>query len=363
MALKSKKISEEKVEIPDTSEIKPLPAKDEQDKKAEAHNLETEPSDASDELPVSSSLPKEPVLDVQESDEEEKEEDKLEESDCEDKEEMKEEEEEAKLEESDSEEEEELEKMMEADSEEEKKEEEKELEEHIGALTRGKALSEAFKKETATIFSAAVKSSVDKKKKKLAEAYNLKLKEQKAASEKKLARKLSDYLDLVVEEYLKENKLPIENAIKAELTESFMCDLKSVFEKHNIDLPESKVDLVEEQSDKILRLEKELNESLNKQIELKKTLAAKQKEEILSSVCNGLVDTEAAKLRKLAESLKFDSSDEFHVAVKTLKESYFPAVTPKVNDLNESILDNGGLEKPAPSGGLMDLYTRALKNV
>ena len=85
-----------------------------------------------------------------------------------------------------------------------------------------------------------------------------------------MAEKMDSYMDYVVEQWADENKLAIEQGLKAELTEDFMKGLKGLFEEHYIDIPEEKVDVVEELAVKT----KSYN--LNSMQKLKETLKSKR---------------------------------------------------------------------------------------
>ena len=77
--------------------------------------------------------------------------------------------------------------------------------------------------------------------------------------EVKMGEKIDDYLTYVAEEFCKENELLIERGIRAELAENFISGLKSLFEKHYVDVPEEKVDIVEQLFNKVESLEEKLN--------------------------------------------------------------------------------------------------------
>ena len=73
-------------------------------------------------------------------------------------------------------------------------------------------------------------------------------------AEKELVRsvtaKQDDYLDYVVNEWVKENELAIEKGIRSEIVENFMVGLRNLFTENYIDIPEDKVDIVDEMSSK-----------------------------------------------------------------------------------------------------------------
>ena len=118
----------------------------------------------------------------------------------------------------------------------------------------GDEFSEEFKVKAQTIFEAAVKDQVMKFEAKLQEEQNAaaaklqeefdeKFEQMKKHLEEETSDKIDGYLSHLAEEWKKDNEIALEAAIKSELTESFINNLKTVFEQHYIDLPEDKVDL------------------------------------------------------------------------------------------------------------------------
>ena len=69
---------------------------------------------------------------------------------------------------------------------------------------------------------------------------------------------------------MKENELALERGIKGEIAEDFISGLKKLFEDHYIDVPDEKYNVLEDQSSKIDELNKKLNESIEKNVELSK---------------------------------------------------------------------------------------------
>ena len=62
-----------------------------------------------------------------------------------------------------------------------------------------------------------------------------------------LVEKVDNYLNYVVNEWMKENELAIERGIKGEIAEDFINGLKKLFEDHYIDVPDEKYDVLEDQ--------------------------------------------------------------------------------------------------------------------
>lgn len=206
--------------------------------------------------------------------------------------------------------------------------------EHLEALFDGETLTEEFMNKTKTIFEAAVNERVNAVKEQiLSEAANV-IQEEVEKSVNELAERLDDYLGYVVEEWMKENELAVENGIRTEIAENFMSGLKELFESHYIEVPEEKYDVVDGLFTENEELEANLNEQIQKNIELEKELLAYQAGQIFSKVADGLSDVEVEKFASLAEGVEFESLEQYAEKLNVLKESYFKSA-PTVNNLVE----------------------------
>ena len=215
------------------------------------------------------------------------------------------------------------------------------VEDDVNALMANEeGLSDDFKQKASTIFEAAVHAKV-------VDELNARMedqaKEQEAGSQefqKELTEKVDGYLTYVVEEWMKENELAIERGIRSELVEDFMSGLKTLFTEHYIDLPEEKVDMVDDLFTKVEDLETSLDEEINRGVELQKELAQFKKDDALKSATKDLADTETEKISKLAEGIEYENAEQYAEKLSVLKESYFPkgeAVTSEITETDENI--------------------------
>jgi hypothetical protein len=195
--------------------------------------------------------------------------------------------------------------------------------EDIDAMLSGENLSEEFKTKATTIFEAAV---IARSEQVIAEAEATLMEEFESAVEQikeDLASKVDDYLNYMVEEWVKENEIAIQTGLKAEIVEDFIKGLKGLFEEHYIDIPEDKVDVVEELTTKVAELEESLNEQINTAVAMKKELNEHKKYEAIYTACEGLTQTQVEKMKSLAEGVEFTTEEEFTEKLETIKESYF----------------------------------------
>ena len=203
------------------------------------------------------------------------------------------------------------------------------IDDDVNALLGGEELSEEFKAKAKTIFETALKTKVAEVRKLLEQQYEEKLGEEIIEAKEALAERVDSYLEYVADEWFIENQLAVENGLKEELTQSFLGGMKSLFEEHYVQIPEDKYDVLESMVEKLDDMESKLNEQIEKNISLNKRLAESVADGILDEVSEGLASTQKEKLASLAESVEFESEDQYRGKLETLKESYFKGVTPK----------------------------------
>jgi len=196
------------------------------------------------------------------------------------------------------------------------------MKEHVDALLEGENLSEDFREKAETLFESAVTLRVNEEIEILEEAYEKALEEELQIISENLSDNIDSYLNYVVEEWMKENEIAIETGLRTEITEEFISGLKNLFAESYIDIPEEKVNVAEELGKKVEELQNKLNEQIETNIELKNNLLEASKFEVFVDACDGLTDTQAEKLRTLAESVEASSIEEFQTKIKVLKESY-----------------------------------------
>jgi hypothetical protein len=208
--------------------------------------------------------------------------------------------------------------------EEETEEDNFDIQEDVEALVGGEDLSEEFKEKAKTIFEAALRSKVSEIKESLEEQYNVALQEEVQAIAEELQERADSYLEYVAEEWMHENQLAVTRGIKEELTESFLVNLKGLFEQHYVSMPDEKYDVLENMVKKLDEMEDKLNEQIDKNIQLNKRLCEAVAEGIFDDVADGLAATQKEKLASLAESVEFESENSYREKLETLRESYFP---------------------------------------
>jgi hypothetical protein len=208
------------------------------------------------------------------------------------------------------------------------------VEEDVKAIFGDEDLSEEFKERAALVFEAALRTKVDEAAEIIQKRYEAALEENVAAIEAQLTERVDSYLEYVAGEWLEENALQVETGIKAQLAESFMTNLKGLFEDHYVSIPEDKYNVLESMVAKLDDMESRLNEQIERNIQLNQRLSESVSDGILYDVSRGLAETQKSKLASLAESVEFVSEEDYREKLEALRESYFPRnpVTPERED-------------------------------
>lgn len=194
----------------------------------------------------------------------------------------------------------------------------------VEALLRGEEFSEEFKFKAATIFEAAVKSKVVEELEKLEKTYEEKLEKEVAEIAESVEARVDAHVDYVAEQWITENQIAIDNGLRNDLTEEFITGLKKLFEEHYVDIPEDKYDVLSDMSDALDQMEEKLNEQIDINVELNKTVGTYIKDGIIAEVSEGLAQTQKEKLSSLAEGVEFVSEESYREKIETIKENYFP---------------------------------------
>jgi hypothetical protein len=230
--------------------------------------------------------------------------------------------------------------------------------EDLNALVESEAtLSEEFKAKTALIFEAAVKSKLAEEIDRLETEYAEQLAEEVSTTKADLVEKVDSYLNYVVENWMEENKMAIQSGLRSEIAEDFMGKLKDLFTESYIEVPESKIDLVDELATANEELEEQFNDATAKAIELSEALESYKRKDIIREASRDLAETQVEKLASLAESIEFESEEAFAAKVATLKESYFA----KAKTTESIIEESEEADEATEVSPMMEKYLQALR--
>lgn len=192
------------------------------------------------------------------------------------------------------------------------------------ALIFGDDISEEFAEKASSIFEAAVIARVNAEMEKIVEELEEQSLTEINEAKDQLVEKIDSFLNYVVEQWMTENELAIENGLRTEIAEDFITGLKTLFQEHYIEVPEERYDVVEELQSQSQELKSKLNEALEGNFEMRKELENLKRQVVLEDAAKDLADTEAERLFKLLDGVDFENENLFAEKVAVIKENYFP---------------------------------------
>jgi hypothetical protein len=233
------------------------------------------------------------------------------------------------------------------------------MKESIETLFAGKELSEEFMNEAATLFEAQLAARTSQIEEELQGKYETLLEEHTLAVTEEMVERIDEYLNYVVEEWMQENRLAVANGLRTEITEGFIEKLRSVFAESYIEIPEEKLDLFESTVEDFESLKSELDEQVSKNMEINEECEQLRCELLFREMAEGLTDTETQKLRELAESVEFDSVEQFAEKLSVLRENI-----EKIGTVTETATEEESLEESYEEGSeaspLMEAYLKSM---
>jgi hypothetical protein len=236
---------------------------------------------------------------------------------------------------------------------------------------------EDLKDKTLTLFEAALNARLTLEVTRIEEQYEEKLIEEIEAIREDLTDKVDQYLDYAAQEFVTENEIAIENALKLELFEDFMGGLKQLFVEHYIEVPDDKLDVLTNMSEQVVELETKLNEAIEAGLAKDEKINEMVAQKAFAEVAEGLSITETSKLRTLVETVEFDGDvDALKAKLTIIKEANFksaPKKAPKTGIIQEEtevvitgdVGDDGTVERrPDPRvAGYVAAISRSAKSV
>jgi hypothetical protein len=188
----------------------------------------------------------------------------------------------------------------------------------LDALAENQGASDDFKTKARIIFEGALNQKLQLEVSRLEEEFSSRF-EQEITD---IAEKVESFLNYTSQQWLEENKLVVENGIRNELSESFMQGLRSLFEDHYVTLPDEKYDIFESMVAKLDDMEDKLNEQIETNVNLSTQMSGFQRQSILADVSWDLSETGKDKMAGLAESVEFESEENYRKKLNILKESF-----------------------------------------
>jgi hypothetical protein len=210
------------------------------------------------------------------------------------------------------------------ESEEHEEELEEAREEFRNALVSllGENVDPSLVSQLEAIFEAAVTDRVNNTVATIVEGVDSNVKTYLDNVTESLVEKVDDYLDYVVEEWMTDNAVAVEQGIKTQIAENFISGLKNLFENHYIDVPAEKYNVLDELYAQNRELETKLNESFKQNMELRKEVSLTECAGIFVAETRDLADTQVSKLQNLMENVNFGSPEEYREKLVAIRENY-----------------------------------------
>ena len=197
------------------------------------------------------------------------------------------------------------------------------LKDDVAAIFGDEDLSEEFKTKVTTIFEAAVVSKINEKLMEVTQRLESENLLESLKNHEEMVEKTDSYLDYAINEWKDENRLALESGVRTEIAEEFMSGIKKLFEDSYIDIPEGKVDVLADMSEKSDELEEALNKEIAKNVELSDNIEKLIRSNVVAEASSALTDANSEKLVNLSAGVDFVSEEDFREKVTMIKESYF----------------------------------------
>jgi len=233
------------------------------------------------------------------------------------------------------------------------------VKEDIAVLFNGQELSEDFKASATTLFEAHLNERTRQIEEEVQAKYEDLLEQHTVAVTEELVERIDDYLNYVVEEWMQENRLAVEQGLRTEITENFISNLRGLFAESYIEVPEEKLDLFESTVEEAEALDGELQEQVEKNMNLAEEVEQLKCEIVFREISEGLTDTDSEKLRRLAEDLEFDTVEQFAEKLSVLRENIETIGTVAEETAEEESLEES-YEEATEASPLVEAYARSM---
>lgn len=251
--------------------------------------------------------------------------------------------------------------MSEEDKDEDEDEDENEdLEEDFAAdlatlFDGNENLTEDFRNKASSLFEAMVVARVSNEVSIIEDTLVTEAAELMEEFKSELTEKADSFLNYVIEKWIEENQLAVENGLRTDIAEDFIDGLKTLFAEHYVDVPEDKYDVLGEMQSQIEEMSSNLDEVIAANVELHNANLQLNKESVFSVVSEGLAKTDAEKFKSLVGDVEFENADIFEEKLNVIKENYFP----KTRTISEEKFDDG-VEADFSEGSTVSQYIKAL---
>lgn len=188
----------------------------------------------------------------------------------------------------------------------------------------GLELSEDFIRQAIAVFESSVIQNVSDILSPIEEELKNEYKaeyESKLNSEvEKITEQVETYLDFAGKSWLEENQLALDQSLRHEIMEEFVGGLHKLFVEHNIDIPDDKLDVVEDLSTKLAEAKERLNAAEMQLLENKQALEAARRNEIIREISEDLADTQKEKFKQMVERIEYKDEKTYRRDLEVMRD-------------------------------------------
>lgn len=128
--------------------------------------------------------------------------------------------------------------------------------------------------------------------------------------EEALTEATQTYIDDFLREWKEQNKLAIDNSLKAKLFDSMFESLSNVFVEHNLNVPTEQVDVYEELQQECDELQTKLDSLMKENKRLTVEAQESKVKDIIKEVTKNLTESQIEKVIALSEQIQIDENVE-----------------------------------------------------
>ncbi len=190
-------------------------------------------------------------------------------------------------------------------------------------LTGSSELSESDASGLVTLFESAVRATVLKSSKEISKVYRSAFKRQLAESQAKTVKNVSAYLETVVDEWLKENAVPLARSIADKRNALIVKGIQESMTRNYVPTRGSSADVLKAVVKKAVGFRKTALEESKHRKMLEMKLKGMKCEQIFGSLSEGLAKSEIEKFMQLVEGLNVSNVAEFRKRATEIRKLAF----------------------------------------
>lgn len=183
-------------------------------------------------------------------------------------------------------------------------------------------LTEELMDNIGELFENAVTVKVAKMKKSLQEEVKDDVREELGEFKEKLIETMDKWLNSLADEIIQENRVEIVENMQHEINQKLVEGIVNVFDSHNISLPKSTRNALDEITEEKDSLQERLNETISENLMLKDEVLKNRGLLVFAEETETLTFTQKEKLKTLLEDVDIDDLDEFRRKIKLTKDHF-----------------------------------------